>query len=375
MRKIIPVIGLSLLLTAACVAYIPFDEGDGGQAVVGGEIGVGYFYDYLSPFGNWVNLSPWGFVWCPGGAGFGWQPYSHGEWLWTDDGWLWDSFYEWGWAPFHYGRWGWDDGLGWFWVPGSTWGPAWVTWCWNDLYFGWAPLPPGALFQAGIGIGSVPYIPDRFWCFVDGRNFLGRDIDRWILPIERNRTILADALGRENIGWSGSHLLNGGVSLDRVQEATRASVPRYALENADRPGPVNVGQGTVRVFRSSVARDMNARPRDVLERADAAARISEMRSGMGAAHSGSPGEELQQRHSRELDLLEKSQERDRAVMEQRRQAEADRAPSAADRAKVIQKYQQRAQALQKQHQQERSQIQQRHAQEQRASQPRPKKGA
>jgi len=375
MRKIIPAIALCLLVTASCIAYIPFDEDAGGQAAVGGEIGVGYFYEYLSPYGNWVSLSPWGFVWCPAGVGFGWQPYSYGQWLWTDDGWFWDSSYEWGWAPFHYGRWGWDDGLGWFWVPGTTWGPAWVTWCWNDLYFGWAPLPPGAAFRTGVGIGSVPAVPARNWCFVDGRNFLGPNLARWILPIERNRTILQDAQGTGNVGWSGTRLFNGGVSLDRVQGATRASVSRYTLENADRPGPVKVGPSSIRAYRSSVAREANARPKSFLERADAAERVSEMRKGMDTLPSGNPGEDLRQRQSREMDLLEKSQQRDRAALDERRQAEAERAGSEGERAKITQRYQQRAQALQKQHEQERSQIQQRHQQERRTAQSGPKREA
>ena len=72
--------------------------------------------------------------------------------------------------------------LGWAWVPGYNWGPAWVCWrhAEGEGYCGWAPLPPGARFEAGVGLmwngrlavdvdfGLAPdlfvFIPfDHFW--------------------------------------------------------------------------------------------------------------------------------------------------------------------------------------------------------------------
>src|SRR5258708_38255761 len=85
------------------------------------------FYDQLSPYGNWVTYSNYGYAWLPGVPGF--RPYfSDGYWVFTDAGWMWVSYYDWGWAPFHYGTWVFDPLYGWLWVPGYNWSPAWVTW-------------------------------------------------------------------------------------------------------------------------------------------------------------------------------------------------------------------------------------------------------
>ena len=60
------------------------------------------FYDQLSPFGEWVNYSNYGYVWIPD-AGPDFEPYStDGHWIFTEYGWTWMSDYSWGWAPFHY---------------------------------------------------------------------------------------------------------------------------------------------------------------------------------------------------------------------------------------------------------------------------------
>jgi hypothetical protein len=86
------------------------------------------FYDNLSPYGNWVDNSDYGYVWVPR-VSHGFTPYgTNGYWVFTYAGWTWVSNYSWGWAPFHYGRWFYDSYYGWVWVPDNELGPGWVTW-------------------------------------------------------------------------------------------------------------------------------------------------------------------------------------------------------------------------------------------------------
>jgi hypothetical protein len=63
-----------------------------------------------------------------------------------------------GWATFHYGRWTRLRNIGWIWVPGDEWAPAWVSWRKSNDYIGWAPLPPEARFDRRRGIHNWPTI-------------------------------------------------------------------------------------------------------------------------------------------------------------------------------------------------------------------------
>ncbi|MDD4871366.1 MAG: hypothetical protein PHR77_12475 [Kiritimatiellae bacterium] len=115
-----------------------------------------YFYKSLQPHGTWIEINPLGIVWRPHVAikDTTWRPYySGGRWVWVNNVWAWSSDYEWGWAPFHYGRWVMSTGLGWVWIPGKEWSPAWVIWDQTPTQFGWAPMPPES--SAYIGIGST----------------------------------------------------------------------------------------------------------------------------------------------------------------------------------------------------------------------------
>jgi hypothetical protein len=100
------------------------------------------FQRELSPYGRWVNTPEYGLVWVPAGVDSEWQPYSDGQWVDTSWGWSFVSPVPWGWAAFHYGRWGFGLGLGWYWVPGFVWSPAWVSWRYYPGYVCWSPFGP-----------------------------------------------------------------------------------------------------------------------------------------------------------------------------------------------------------------------------------------
>jgi len=112
------------------------------------------FYDLLAPYGSWLAMDPYGYVWQPSATlhDIDWRPYTLGHWAYTDDGWTWMSDEPFGWITYHYGRWMRTHTLGWVWTPGDQWAPAWVSWRYGNDFVGWAPLPPEARFDGTAGI-------------------------------------------------------------------------------------------------------------------------------------------------------------------------------------------------------------------------------
>lgn len=134
------------------------------------------FYDALMSYGTWIDYPEYGYVWHPDVEDF--RPYAtNGYWEYTDEGWYWESGYDWGWAPFHYGDWFYDDAYGWLWEPGYEWSPAQVDWGMNGDYYAWAAKGPTDWEHH-----------DHEWNMVDAKNFYDRDLFASLVTRDRMMT-------------------------------------------------------------------------------------------------------------------------------------------------------------------------------------------
>jgi hypothetical protein len=101
---------------------------------------IRYYANDLDDHGRWVESSEFGWVWQPNGVAEDWRPYYQGRWAPYTGGMTWISDEPWGYVAYHHGRWHWGLGVGWFWIPGLYYSPAWVAWNHTPGYYGWAPL-------------------------------------------------------------------------------------------------------------------------------------------------------------------------------------------------------------------------------------------
>ena len=200
--------------------------------------GGGYstFYTKLEPHGEWLETADYGYVWQPREAerSRSWRPYTNGRWVYTDAGWTWISEESFGWATYHYGRWTRLRGIGWVWVPGNEWAPAWVSWRKSNDYVGWAPLPPEARFDQRTGIHnwSDNYYdigPDQY-SFVASREFGAQRVEATILPTERNVTIINQTTNITNITYKNTTIVNEGPNYDELRAQSREPVQRFRLQ-------------------------------------------------------------------------------------------------------------------------------------------------
>lgn len=105
-------------------------------------------FNFAQRFGNangeWLWDDLFGYVWRP----FlndqrypwgNWSPYIYGRWAEAGDAMFWVPEEPWGWVPYHLGLWQWDRKLGWVWLPGSLFAPAWAAWDFFEGYYAWRP--------------------------------------------------------------------------------------------------------------------------------------------------------------------------------------------------------------------------------------------
>ncbi len=202
------------------------------------------FYTALSPYGTWMHVDEYGWVWQPTAATVNvhWRPYyDRGHWMYTDAGWYWHSGYSWGWAPFHYGRWSLHGGHGWIWVPGTVWSPSWVSFRYTNNYCGWAPLPPRAHYSATTGftyhgsrisIGFDFGLSHRHYTFVSRKHFGHHHHHRRRIDHRETQQVFKDSTVVNNyIVGDNNTIINKGISRDRVAGGNFSEIRKIALRD------------------------------------------------------------------------------------------------------------------------------------------------
>lgn len=345
-----------IFFTFSCLIYIPYEEGRPGsretypatsEIQTINQIDIAFIYDYLAPYGYWTYLSPYGHVWIPRYVPYGWRPYTHGRWVWTDVGWLWVSNLEWGWLVFHYGRWGWHNRLGWFWVPGTIWAPAWVIWAWGDLYIGWAPIPPEVDWLPGVGLSIMKIdLPWHCWVFIDGRYFLTAYLDRYILPPERNRTVLNFTVHKKSLAPKGTIIFNEGIEPELISRWTKTEVRKYELQESRRLARESIQYNSVIVPRPSISASSLTKPSQIHDPDKVQQELEKERPKLIRL------EELKIERER----LERSQEEEAKHLRRKMELEKSQVKDEASKQEIERRYQIQLEQLKKQHQEEKKEL-------------------
>ena len=191
----------------------------------------GYFYSELSPYGTWIEIDYGVVVWRPTIINMNWMPYNMGRWIWTYDGWYWDSYEPFGYITYHYGRWFYDDYYGWLWYPDYEWAPAWVEWRYDNDYIGWAPLHPYAFFSISVGIHftSVYTSPYHHWHFVSYKHFCNPYVYNYYVAPNYRYRIYSGTKYRTNYVYYNGRIQNRGIDVKYVRTRSGQEIKQRDL--------------------------------------------------------------------------------------------------------------------------------------------------
>jgi hypothetical protein len=216
-------------------AYAYSNSGYGSKGMSGSG------YADLAYYGGFNSLPGYGLVWIPYGASnwMGWSPYDSGGWVFTGFGYVWASAYPWGWLPYHYGAWGYQNGIGWFWAPGSSFSGGGVVTNWkpttpvtNGPPGYTAPLPPtmpGNGPRPSVLVGQIGRTP----AYIPGG------------PVPPNfRSVITDHSGITGMTAPSSGGSGGGGSASAARNSRAVNMTGADRSTARNNSFVAPGQGT-----------------------------------------------------------------------------------------------------------------------------------
>ena len=207
------------------------------------------FGEALNPYGDWLSTDNYGEVWRPNTSQtVDWSPYTVGQWNYTELGWHFTSPEPWGWACYHYGRWVRYRTLGWCWVPGREWAPAWVSWRTSSNHIGWSPLPPTATWSHSIGIrrwvDSRCNIGPSHYSFVKITDFGSRNCRTSVINRRQNASLILSTnnvtLILSSSRGGNNHIHSRGPNRDHLVRHHQQKHPTlHIVKNRGKRGAIN----------------------------------------------------------------------------------------------------------------------------------------
>jgi len=222
------------------------------------------FYDELAPYGEWVQVNAkdigldlkksegensslmndllgiknayaddvnFGmfFVWKPSpdlavtvtaGEPAVYTPYTNGQWVNTNDGWYFKAPTPYEETTCHYGRWAYSPALGWVWLPGRVWSPAWVEWREDDNYIAWAPVPPSVYIVDNV-LSPVVIHDDRY-VIVDKRHFIEPSVYkyRYSYKENKNKIMIKEMTKVDGVMIKNKTVINKGPDPFNIEKVT-----------------------------------------------------------------------------------------------------------------------------------------------------------
>lgn len=162
------------------------------------------------------------FVWKPSpnlgvsasaGESPAFTPYSNGQWIYTSYGWYFKAPTAHEEIIHHYGRWVHSPAMGWIWVPGRVWAPAWVEWREDDENIAWTPVPPSVYLVAG----EVPEIPvyEENYVIVEKKYFVEPVVYKHIYT---DRIIIKNMKRPKGVAVVNNIIINQGPAILEIEK-------------------------------------------------------------------------------------------------------------------------------------------------------------
>lgn len=152
-------------------------------------------------------------------------PYTNGQWLNTNQGWYFQAATPHEEIVHHYGRWTYSPAVGWVWVPGRVWSPAWVDWREDDSYIGWSPLPPGVYIVDDRVMD--PGIYDDRYVVVERRYFVEPEIYKYHVVQNKNKVIIHEMRKVDGVMVVDHRVINRGPQVSVIESVLGTQIPVY----------------------------------------------------------------------------------------------------------------------------------------------------
>jgi uncharacterized protein DUF6600 len=177
----------------------------------------------------------------PAATPVAYTPYSNGQWVYTDAGWYFQAPTVAEEITSHYGRWAYTPDMGWVWLPGDVWAPAWVEWRENPDYIAWTPAPPGTYIVNNVFSAPVIDDDDRY-VVVEKKYFVEPAVYKYSYKYQykenKNKIMIKEMTKTDGIMVKEKIVINKGPDVTVIERITGKKIEPVKINRVSSPGDV-----------------------------------------------------------------------------------------------------------------------------------------
>lgn len=143
------------------------------------------------------------------------QPYTNGQWVYTDAGWYFKAATPPEEITSHYGRWVNSPSIGYVWMPGRVWAPSWVDWRENDTYVAWTPTSPASYIVNNVILGQ-PVVEENY-VVVEKRYFVEPTVYKYMYKENKNKIMIKEWRSLDGVMVMNKTVINKGPDYTVIQ--------------------------------------------------------------------------------------------------------------------------------------------------------------
>ena len=200
-------------------------------------------------------------------------------------------------------------------------------------------------------------IPHNTWIFIQANYFTHYSIQSYVLPFERNPTIINMTVLKTSLRMHKNRVYNEGLDAGFVENVTKTHVRKYELQQKGTAGSTRIEGGRVSVFNPEFSRDKTVRPDKVLSEREAEDRIQQRTT--TRLHDLRESD-IERRHQEEMKRIEATQQKEVVKIRRDMQKETSKARSQTEKARVQKEYEAKIKKLKERHTTEKRNVRARH---------------
>lgn len=177
-------------------------------------------------------------------------PYTNGEWIYTDEGWYFKAPTPHEELTSHYGRWTQDEKLGWVWLPGSVWSPAWVEWKENEDYVAWTPLPPSTYIKEDGTIDAPTVEDENKYVVIEKKHIINPPYYkyRYFYKENKNKIMIKEMEKREGVMVKNKTIINKGPDVKNIEKHSGKKIEKVKIKKVKNKNEVGSKDDVISVY-------------------------------------------------------------------------------------------------------------------------------